>query len=73
MSKWASCFFVPGNEIRENNYDLNISKYKEIEYEEVEYEPLDKLFKKWQDDENTIQTKMNNLNEKFGGLFESQK
>lgn len=31
-------FFVPVGEIRENNYDLSINKYKEIEYEEVEYE-----------------------------------
>ncbi|ANB60542.1 type I restriction-modification system subunit M [Anoxybacteroides amylolyticum] len=32
-------FFVPVEEIRENDYDLSINKYKEIEYEEVEYEP----------------------------------
>ncbi|ASA97471.1 type I restriction-modification system subunit M [Anoxybacillus flavithermus] len=31
-------FFVPVEEIRENDYDLSINKYKEIEYEEVEYE-----------------------------------
>jgi type I restriction enzyme M protein len=34
----GKCFFVPYNEIRENGYDLSVSKYKEIEYEEVEYE-----------------------------------
>ncbi len=34
----AKCFFVDVQEIRDNNYDLSISKYQEIEYEEVEYE-----------------------------------
>ena len=34
----ARCFFVPVEEIEENDYDLSISKYKEIEYEEVVYE-----------------------------------
>ena len=31
-------FFVNVEEIRENNYDLSINKYKEIEYEEVVYD-----------------------------------
>ncbi|GER71497.1 DNA methyltransferase [Weizmannia acidilactici] len=31
-------FFVPVEELRENEYDLSINKYKEIEYEEIEYE-----------------------------------
>ena len=31
-------FFVPIEELRENEYDLSINKYKEIEYEEIEYE-----------------------------------
>ena len=26
-------------EIRENEYDLSINRYKEIEYEKVEYDP----------------------------------
>jgi len=34
----AKCFFVPVDEIKENDYDLSISKYKEIEYEEIQYE-----------------------------------
>ena len=33
-------FFVPVEEIRQNNYDLSINKYKEIEREKVEYEPV---------------------------------
>ena len=31
-------FLVPKEEIVENNYDLSINKYKEIEYEEIVYE-----------------------------------
>ena len=32
------CFFVPFDEIKENDYSLSISNYKEVEYEEIEYE-----------------------------------
>ena len=35
----AKAFFVPKTEIAENQYDLSINRYKEIEYEEVEYDP----------------------------------
>ena len=30
-------FFVPVSEIKGNNYDLSLNRYKEVEYEEVEY------------------------------------
>jgi len=37
-------FFVPVDEIRENEYDLDISKYREVEYEEIQYRtPVDIL------------------------------
>lgn len=39
-------FFVPIEEIRRNDYDLSISKYREIEYEEVKYEKPEVLKKK---------------------------
>ncbi len=43
----AKCFYVPIEEIVQNDYDLSISKYKEIVYEEVKYDPpgeiLDKI------------------------------
>lgn len=32
-------FYVPVSEIRENDYDLSINRYKEVEYEAVEYDP----------------------------------
>ena len=31
-------FFVPAQEIRDNNYDLSINKYKEVEYEQKVYD-----------------------------------
>lgn len=39
-------FFVPVEELRENDYDLSINKYKEIEYEEVAYEKPEVLLNK---------------------------
>ena len=32
-------FFVPREEIAENDYDLSINRYKEVVYEAVEYDP----------------------------------
>ena len=34
----GKCFFVSISEIKENGFDLSISRYKEIEYEEVQYQ-----------------------------------
>ena len=42
----AKCFFVPVEEIKQNDYDLSIQKYKEIEYEEIEYEEPKSIKKK---------------------------
>ena len=39
-------FLVPKAEIAENDYDLSINRYKEIEYEEVEYDPPKVILKK---------------------------
>ena len=32
-------FLVPKDEVAENDYDLSINRYKEVEYEAVEYDP----------------------------------
>lgn len=50
----GKCFFVPFDEIKENNYDLSISKYKEIEYKEVKYDPPEKIKAKILELENNI-------------------
>jgi len=53
----AKCFYVPIEEIKENDYDLSINKYKEIEYEEIEYEEPEVIKKKILDlEKNIIQT-----------------
>ncbi len=36
-------FFVDVSEIIENDYDLSINRYKEIEYEEIEYPPTNEI------------------------------
>ena len=36
--KKAKHFFVDVDEIRKNNYDLSINKYKEVEYEQIQYD-----------------------------------
>jgi type I restriction enzyme M protein len=47
-------FFVPKEEIVENDYDLSINRYKEIEYEEVEYEEPEIIIAKIKDIEKQI-------------------
>lgn len=47
-------FFIPIKEIKDNNYDLSISKYREIEYEEVKYEKPEVIKKKILELENKI-------------------
>ncbi|RDX33477.1 SAM-dependent DNA methyltransferase [Arcobacter sp. HD9-500m-PIT-SAG02] len=36
-------FFVNVKEIKDNDYDLSINRYKEIEYEEIEYPPTSEI------------------------------
>lgn len=47
-------FFIPIKEIKDNDYDLSISKYREIEYEEVKYEKPEVIKKKILELENKI-------------------
>lgn len=54
-------FFVPVDEIREQEYDLSINKYKEIEYEEVEYDDPEVIVKKIKELEQQILNGLNDL------------
>jgi type I restriction enzyme M protein len=45
---------VPADEIKANNYDLSISRYKEIEYEEVRYEKPEIIIEKIEELEGKI-------------------
>ncbi len=47
-------FFIPIEEIKENDWDLSISKYKEIEYEEIVYEKPEKIMKNIEELEKDI-------------------
>ncbi len=57
----AKCFYVPFEEIKENDYDLSINKYKEIEYEEIEYDPPEVIKQRILELENKIIETLNEL------------
>lgn len=54
-------FFVSKDEIVNNDYDLSINKYKEVEYVPVEYEPTEVILGKIKDIENEIQKEISEL------------
>ncbi|MGE6415783.1 type I restriction-modification system subunit M [Planococcus kocurii] len=54
-------FFVPLKEIVDQDYDLSINKYKEIEYEEVKYKSPNELINKIKLIENEIQEGLQTL------------
>ena len=56
-------FFVPKEEIVENDYDLSINKYKEIVVEKKEYEEPKVILKRVIDMENELQQKLKELEE----------
>ena len=45
-------FFVPVEDIRKNDYDLSINKYKEVEREKVEYEPVNAILRRLKETES---------------------
>jgi len=57
----SRCFLVPIEEIREKDYDLSISKYKEIKYEKIEYEKPEVIKEKITKIENEIIKALNTL------------
>lgn len=58
-------FFVPIKEIKKNNFDLSISKYKEIDYEEVKYDKPEVIKKKILGLEKNIMETLNEIPTKF--------
>lgn len=59
----GKCFFVPFDEIKENGYDLSISRYKEIEYEEIDYDPPEVIIEKIGSVEDQIKANIGELKE----------
>ena len=54
-------FFVPIAEIRENDYDLSINKYKEIEYIPKEYPPTSEILENLRNLQKEIDAQMDEL------------
>ena len=60
-NRTSKCFFVPIEEIREKDYDLSVSKYKEFKYEQIEYEKPEIIKEKITKIENEIINALNTL------------
>ena len=54
-------FLVPKVEIVENDYDLSINKYKEIEYERIDYPPTKEIMKEIVEINNEIAKELEEL------------
>ena len=59
-------FFVPADEIRANDYDLSINKYKQTEYVAVEYPPTSEIMAKIDELESEIQKELAELKKMIG-------
>ena len=55
-------FLVPKVEIVENDYDLSINKYKEIEYERIDYPPTKEIMKEILEINSEIAKELEELN-----------
>ncbi len=60
-------FFVPKQEIVENDYDLSINKYKKTEYVAVEYPPTSEIMADLRKLEAEIKTNMDELEKMLNG------
>ena len=57
-SRKEQSFFVTVEEIRKNNYDLSINKYKEVERVKVEYEDPDVIMQRVMERQEEIAKKL---------------
>ena len=60
-------FFVPKQEIVDNDYDLSINKYKKVEYVPVEYPPTSEIMAELKELENQIKTEMDEVEALLNG------
>ena len=60
-------FFVPKDEIVQNDYDLSINKYKKTEYKPVEYPPTSEIMAELRKLEGEIKTAMDELEGMLNG------
>src|SRR5699024_3542398 len=54
-------FLVPYEEIKENDYDLYINKYREVEYEEIEYKSPQEILKVIKETEEQIRMELDEI------------
>jgi len=59
----TQCFFVPKNEIVENEYDLSIGKYQTHIFDDIEYDEPTAIFEKLEKLEFSIQAELQTLKE----------
>jgi len=59
-------FFVPKQEIADNDYDLSINKYKKVEYVAVEYPPTEEIMANIREIEKQIAIEMDELEKLLG-------
>ena len=59
-------FFVPKQEIVDNDYDLSINKYKQTEYVPVEYPPTEEIMASLRELERQIAVEMDELERLLG-------
>ena len=59
-------FMVTKQEIVDNEYDLSINKYKEVEYVKVEYPPTSEIMANIRDIEKQIAVEMDELERLLG-------
>ena len=64
--KTRKAFFVSADEIRENKYDLSLSRYKEVVYVEEQYDPPQVILSQMKDLHNDIAKDMADLEEMLG-------
>ena len=64
-SRKDQSFFVPVDEIRQNDYVLSINKYKEVEREAIEYEPTEVIVERVMKLEDEIAAAIKELKEKY--------
>jgi type I restriction enzyme M protein len=57
----AKCFYVLLDEIKKKDYDLSISRYKEIEYEEIKYDPPEVMIQRIEKIESQILRELGEL------------
>lgn len=66
IHRTTKAFFVSAQEIRDANYDLSLSRYKETVYEEEEFDPPQVILERMQSLNDNIASDLAELEEMLG-------